>query len=398
MGERRPFVVVGAGIGGLTAALALAAKGFRIVVVERAAELSEIGAGIQLAPNAGRVLAGLGLDKAIAAAAIEPQSIDVMAGRSGTWLVSIPGATFRTKYGFPYRVIHRADLQRILVAAAARIRIKTELGTQVESFVPQPGGVMVRLRKATSMDVVSAEALIAADGVWSSLRDKIPGAATPASTGRTAWRSTIPADTAHDIMPIDRVGLWLGSGAHLVHYPVAQGAAVNVVAIIEEPWEKKGWTTAGDPAELAARFANWSVQARRIVAAAVAWQKFAVVTVDPSAAWQDDRLVLLGDAAHAMRPFLAQGAAMAIEDAAVLAERLAAIGDTPAALRAYVAERQPRVAKIAAASTRTGDRFHMSGVMGLGRNLVLRYAGAKLIERDSDAIYRWQPGATAPSA
>jgi salicylate hydroxylase len=398
MGERRPFVIVGAGIGGLTTALALAGKGFRVVLVERAAEFSEIGAGIQLAPNAGRVLAGLGLDRAIGDAAIEPAAIDVMDGRGARRLTSIPGSTFRATYGFPYRVIHRADLQRILVAASDRIRIRTELGAAVESFVPQSGTLLVRIRKAAGMEVVPAEAVIAADGVWSSFRGRIPGAASAVPTGRTAWRAIIPADVAHDLMPVDRVRLWLGSRAHLVHYPVAQGAAVNVVAIIEETWDRKGWSAAGDAAELAARFAGWSAAARRIIAAPVAWQKYAIVAVDPSRPWGDDRLVLLGDAAHAMPPFLAQGAAMAIEDAAVIAEKLASNPDTPAALQAYVAERRPRVAEIAAASARTGERFHMRGLAGIARNLALRFAGERLIQRDSEAIYRWQPGRPAPSS
>jgi len=149
MGERRPVVIAGAGIGGLTAAMALAARGFHVVVVERTAELSEIGAGIQIAPNAGRVLAGLGLDGAVAAAAVEPEAIDVNSGRSGRRLTSIPGALFRDLYGLPYRVIHRADLQSILVAAANRIRIRLELGATIDSFIPQGGAVLVRIRKAS---------------------------------------------------------------------------------------------------------------------------------------------------------------------------------------------------------------------------------------------------------
>src|SRR5260221_7715162 len=163
MGERRTIVIAGAGIGGLTAALALAGKGFLVVVVERSPQLSEIGAGIQLAPNAGRILADLGLDNAIAAAAIEPAAIDVMDGRSGRRLTSVPGERFRARYGFPYRVIHRADLQTILVAAANRIRIRIELGATVDGFITQPGALLVRIRKAAGGEVVSAAAVIAAD-------------------------------------------------------------------------------------------------------------------------------------------------------------------------------------------------------------------------------------------
>jgi salicylate hydroxylase len=396
MGERRPFVVVGAGIGGLTAALALATKGFHVVVVERAAELSEIGAGVQLGPNAGRVLAALGLDKAVAAAATEPAAIDVMNGRTGTRLTSIAGSTLASTYGFPYRVIHRADLQSILASAANLIRIRFELGATVEGFAVQAGALLVRVRKPSGSDLVTADGIIAADGVWSSLRENIPGAAAPRPTGRTAWRAIIPADVAHDIVAADRVGLWLGPRAHLVHYPVAQGAAVNLVAIVEESWDRKGWSAAGDRRELKAKFSRWSAAAQRIIAAPVAWQKFAIVAIDPTRPWRDDRLVLLGDAAHAMPPFLAQGAAMAIEDAAVLANAIAANSDPATAFAAYVAERQPRVAEIAAASQRAGDRFHLSGLMAVGRNAVLRLVGERIVRRQNEAIYRWE--APAPGS
>jgi salicylate hydroxylase len=389
VGERRPFVIAGAGIGGLTTAVALAAKGFRAVVVERATELSEIGAGIQLAPNAGRVLAALGLENAIAAAAIEPAAIDVVAGRTARVLTSIPSAAFRERYGFPYRVIHRADLQRILLAATDRIRIRKEMGATVESTAGQSGSLLVRIRKPTGAEVVPAEAVIAADGVWSSHRGSISGVAATA-TGRTAWRAIVPADVARDLVPIDRVGLWIGPAAHLVHYPVAQGAAVNLVAIMGETWGGKGWTAPGDPAELLPGFSRWSGRARAILAAPVAWQKFAIVTVDPAAPWLGERTVLLGDAAHAMLPFLAQGAAMAIEDAAVLADALAADRDTPAALRAYVAERRPRVTAIAAASERQGRLFHLRGVAAAARNLVLGIAGERAVLGRADPIYRWQ--------
>jgi salicylate hydroxylase len=192
-------------------------------------------------------------------------------------------------------------------------------------------------------------------------------------------------------MPIDRVCLWLGRRAHLVHYPVAQGAELNVVAIVEEDWRSEEWSSPGEAADIGARFAGWTAPARAIVAAAPLWQKFAVATVDPSAAWRDDRVLLIGDAAHAMPPFLAQGAATAIEDAAALADALSATGDTVAALSAYVAARRRRVIAVAAASRRAGARFHMSGVMAMARNAALKVAGERLILRESDAIYQASP-------
>jgi salicylate hydroxylase len=392
--ERRPFVIAGAGIGGLTAALALAAKGFRIILVERAAALSEIGAGIQLAPNAGRVLAALGLDEAIAAAAVEPASIEIIDGRKDRPLTSIRSVAFRGRYGFPYRVIHRADLQKLLAAAADRIGVGTILGATIEDVVSRPNELVVRIRKGSADEVMPAEAVVAADGVWSSARGRIPGAAAPAPTGRTAWRAIIPADVANRSLPLDRVGLWLGPDAHLVHYPVAGGAAISMVAIVEENWTAPGWSAAGDRGNLAARFSDWSRRAREAIAAAPAWQKFAIMAVDPTRPWLDGRLVLLGDAAHAMPPFLAQGAAMAIEDATVLADALAAAPDTASGLRAYVAARQPRTAAVAEASRKAGKRFHLRGLAAAARNIVLGVAGERLALRQNDAIYRWQPNSS----
>ncbi|MEX0852905.1 MAG: FAD-dependent monooxygenase [Bauldia sp.] len=391
MGERLPILIAGAGIGGLTAALAINARGLSVIVCERAEKLSEIGAGIQIAPNAGRVLAALGLDKTLAAAAIEPKSIDVLDGASGRTLTSIPPGQFRARYGFPYRVIHRADLQSILAKAAARAGIRIDFGATVEGTITQPNGLLVRLRKVSGGDVVSAAAIIGADGVWSSLREMIPGAAQPMATGRTAWRAIISTDIARDLVPTDRVGLWLGPDAHLVHYPVAQGAAVNLVAIIREAWERPGWSAPGNAIELGARFAAWSAKARALIAAPISWQKFALLALDPAAAWVSDRLALVGDAAHAMTPFLAQGAAMAIEDGWVLAEALYGAPDIPAALLAYAEVRRPRVARVAAAVAVAGDRYHYGSAKALARNAALRLAGPRLILGPHDWIYGWQP-------
>ena len=393
-GERRVVIIVGAGIAGLTAALALSAAGFRVFIVERADHLSEVGAGIQLSPNAGRVLAGLGLDAALAAASIEPEAIEIRSGISGRLLAALPIGAFRRRYDFPYRVIHRADLQSILAEAVAADRaITLECAATVSEYLKQSDGLLVRIATPHGIDVVPAVAIIAADGVWSLFRQRIAGSAEPQPTGRTAWRALISADVARDLVALDRTGLWLGPDAHLVHYPVARGAAVNVVAIVEERWEKPGWNAVGDRNEITRRFGGWSAAARRLLAAPISWQKFAITRIDPSGPWTDGRLALLGDAAHAMTPFLAQGAAMAIEDAAVLANRLRSAADVPAALQAYEAERKERVAKVAAAAAEVGEQYHYRGVMAFARDAALRLAGERLILERNDWIYRWQPSA-----
>jgi salicylate hydroxylase len=398
VGDRLTVVIAGAGIGGLTAALALAARGFKAIIAERTTELSELGAGIQLAPNAGRILAGLGLDAAIAEAASEPVAIDILEASHGRLIVSIPTQRFRDRYGFPYRVIHRADLQKILVAAVqANPAITLRLGATVGTFVAQTGGYLVRVSRDGGQDVVSAAAVIGADGLWSTLRDRIPGAAVAEATGRTAWRGLIPLDSAPPTLAQDRVALWLGPNAHLVHYPVARGAAVNVVAIVEEDWTRRGWSGAGDPRWLAKRFATWPEPARAIVAAPISWRKWAVTTLDPGGPWVNGPVALLGDAAHAMAPFIAQGAAMAIEDAAVLADVLADARDVPAALKSYALQRKARVVAVARAAARAGAIYHWRPPLAAIRNLVLRLTGPLPILAANDWIYRWR-GEPVPDA
>ena len=392
MGERQTIVIAGAGIGGLTAALSLAARGFKVLIAERTGELSELGAGIQLAPNAGRVLAGLGLDAAIAEASLEPVAIDVYDALGGRPIVSIPTKRFRDRYGFPYRVIHRADLQKILVdAVKANPAITLRMGATVGDFVAQAGGYLVRVSRSGGQDVVSAAAVIGADGLWSTLRDRIPGAGVAEATGRTAWRGLIPADSVPSAIAVDRLTLWLGPDAHLVHYPVARGAAVNVVAIIEEDWTRPGWSNAGDPKWLAKRFAAWPEPARAIIAGPISWRKWAVTTIDASKPWVNGPLALLGDAAHAMGPFIAQGAAMAIEDAAVLADALAEAHDAASALKSYALRRKPRVMAAARAAARVGAIYHWRPPLAAIRNAVLRLAGPFLILAVNDWIYRWNP-------
>ena len=392
MGDRRTIVVVGAGIAGLTAALTLAGAGFAVVLCERAPKLSEIGAGIQLSPNAGRILDRLGLGRMLAAAATEPAAIDVLDGRAGRLITSIATSTFKRRHGFPYRVIHRADLQSVLARAVSRTpAIRLELGTTFHSQLAKADQVLVRIRGADGGEVVTAAGVIGADGVWSGLRGSIAGAATPVATGRTAWRAIVPADAAGDAIATDRTTLWLGPEAHVVTYPVAQGAAINIVAIVAERWEKQGWSAPGDRASLLARFEHWSAQARAVLATPISWQKFALLTVDPAAAWVAKRLALIGDSAHAMAPYIAQGAAMAIEDAAVLADCMYGSDDIAGALLAYQRARQERVVRVAETARRTGERYHQRGVSALARNAALWLAGPRLVLRETDWIYRWQP-------
>jgi salicylate hydroxylase len=388
---RHTIIVAGAGMAGLTASLALAHRGFPVLLCERSRQLAEFGAGLQITPNAGHVLAGLGIGDALAKAASEPAAIDVRAAATGRMITSTSLADFPRRYGLPYRSFHRVELQRILAAAvAAERRIDFRLGTTVAGFVREADGVIVRLERGGTTELKEAAALIGADGVWSSIRAAIGGRAARPS-GRTAWRATIPADKAPAVVAGNRIGLWLGPDAHLVHYPVRGGKTVNIVAIIEEPWVGEGWSEPGNPGDVAAAFAKWSAEARAIIAAPTEWRKWALVAVNATGPWVKDRTALIGDAAHAMLPFLAQGAAMAIEDAAVLADKLAKESDVSTALRAYEAERQPRVARLAGAARQTGDYYHFGSLAAAARDLALSVAGPRLVLAKNDWIYRWRP-------
>ncbi len=395
MVERPVLVIVGAGIAGLTAALTVAEAGFDAVVVERSAELLVIGAGIQLSPNAGRVLRALGLDAALDEVATRPTAIAVRNGVSGHLTTTLPAAAFEQRYGFPYRVIHRADLQAVLVAAVERHpHARLVLGAEIADVLPRDDGLYVRIRRAEGSEIVSAAGLLGADGVWSETRGRIANASAARPTGRTAWRTVIPIDDTPSGTPADRVGLFLGPDAHVVVYPVARGAALNVVAIVEEPFDKHGWATHANPHRAAERFNGWCIDIRSLVNAPTPWQKFAMHVVDPTGPWVSGRIALIGDAAHAMVPFLAQGGAMAIEDAAVLGRSLAAHpDDVPAAFAAYEAARKPRVSRLWKAAFRTGEHYHLTGLMAAARDLVLKAIGERFLIARNDWIYRWSPDA-----
>lgn len=391
MAERRNIVIAGAGIGGLTAALTLAARNFHVIVCERSEKLSEVGAGIQLSPNAGRVLASLGLDKKIAAVASEPTFIDIRSGQSGRMVTSIPMAPIGERYGFPWRVIARAGLQAVLAEAVMEnSNIELRLGTKVTDFIDGTDELLLGTETNKGRTIQLAAALIAADGVHSELREKIPGASIARPIGRTAWRATLPARSIEHVIPAIRTGLWLGPEAHLVHYPIASGRTINIVATVAENWKGVGWSEPGDHYWLAENFADWAAAAQRIIAAPAGWLKWALLGVDATGSWVADRVALLGDAAHAMPPFLAQGAAMAIEDAAVLAECFSRETDIATALRSYEAARRPRAARVSKAALETGRYYHFGQPLAAIRNTALRAAGSRLTVAKNDWIYGWK--------
>ncbi len=387
-------MIAGAGIGGLTCALALIRRGFRAAVLEQAEALEPVGSGIQLSPNATRILIDLGLGERLAPAVVAPQEIRVLRSHNAREIVRATigaGAAFR--YGAPYWVVHRGDLQAALLE---RLQASADgalhLGRRVEDFAVHAHGVTVETRTPAGTRDEHGMALIGADGLWSRIRGRIENDAPPQFCGRTAWRATVSAD----LVPLEFrepiTWLWLGSEAHLVHYPVRAGAAVNIVAIVRDDWQSPGWSEPGGSADLLARFSGWAAEPRALMAIPDSWAKWALFERPALRAWTAGPVTLLGDAAHPILPFLAQGGAMAIEDAAVLADCLAHWPDRPAlAFDRYQGLRRSRTQRVAQESHFNGVIYHLRGPAAVVRNFVLgRLSDEKLLRR-YDWLYDWRP-------
>lgn len=391
----RTIVIAGAGIGGLTASLTLAARGFRVILLEKADRLEEAGAGLQLSPNASRVLIGLGLHAALSARAVTPAHIRIMSTASGEVIRLPVGEAASARAGAPYWVIHRADLQAALLAqVAANPAIALRLGCAFSRASRDNAGITVHYTRSGEQFSESADALIGADGVWSTVRQQIFPAVQPAFSRSIAWRGTIDASKASPAHVRD-VQLWMGSNAHVVAYPISGGQRINVVAIIKGDWHQTGWSAPGDSHELTSQFSGrWPGGLAAMIGAVPEWRRWALFTMPDGGAWHQGAVALLGDAAHAMLPFAAQGAGMAIEDAAALAACLGDAGDDPAAIPAALARyqtlRQPRVSRVQRTARQSGQIYHLGGPIALARDLVMKALGARRLQARQDWIYDWR--------
>jgi salicylate hydroxylase len=400
-----PIIIAGAGIAGLSAALAVAGRGRKVLVLEKAPDLAEIGAGIQLSPNASRHLQRWGVLERLRGSAPMPEAIIIRRARDAQVVARLPLANAEKRWGAPYLVAHRADVQQALRAAVADISaIELRLGIAVAGFAADGDKVavggkhgMVRLR----FDGVG---LIGADGLWSDVRERLalPGDSPPQAAGRTAWRATIPSGDLPDEFAAPEVNLWLGRRAHLVHYPLRGGSCVNVVAIAEdrEAGRTSGdfWNAQRDTTPLHNAFARWHPRARALLSTDTEWRSWPLYDRPPLASWSAGCVTLAGDAAHPMLPFLAQGAAQAIEDAAALEQALSANNDVAAAFADYEASRTARTARIQAASRRQGDIYHMAEPAALARDITMRLLGAERMLARQDWIYGSEPAASQSSA
>ena len=386
---RQPILIAGGGIGGLVLALALAKRNHPSVVLERSREFAPLGAGIQIGPNGMRVLQALGAAEALRPYAGMPEAIVVHTGSRGRVLTRLPlGSWIANRHGAPYWVAHRGDLQRVLldmVVADPRIVIRT--GFDVVSVSETATGV-------TATDPTGAtaigRALIGADGLWSMVRQSFPDMPAPAFAGATATRTVIPATQAGRLA-IPAVGLWLNPQTHVVHYPVRGGSEIAVVVIAREAWQGRAWDAEADAAPLLAHLDPFDSSLTDVLGGVTTWRKWALHRLPPLPAWTNGRVALLGDAAHPMLPYLAQGGALAMEDAIVLADCLCVSEDTSGSLNTYASLRRQRAERVQAASVRQGRIYQLAPPLSHARDTVFRVAPAAHLMARLDWLYDWHP-------
>jgi salicylate hydroxylase len=387
-------ILIGAGIGGLTAALALGRLGVSVTVLERSPVLGEVGAGVQLGPNATRILFDLGLEAALRDAAFAPEAAEIRSGRTGALRLRNPlGAKALDRWGAPYLQIHRADLQKALVAAVqAAPAVGLRLGADVLDHRQDDTGVDIILKTG---ETIRGDVAIGCDGLRSCVREQLFGQDAATFTGQVAWRAVVPTERLPTGLIPPIAAVWTGAGKHCVHYFVTSGRAVNFVGVVARDWRIESWSEIGARAELIADFAGWPEPVEAICRAAESPFRWALYDRPPLARWSVGRVGLLGDACHPMLPFLAQGAAMAIEDAAVLARQVASTPDVSAALSAYEALRKPRTSRVQAASRFNARLFHLPDPVG---GVAFAAAGAvdRITPGGAAARFDWLYGYMAP--
>jgi 2-polyprenyl-6-methoxyphenol hydroxylase-like FAD-dependent oxidoreductase len=381
-------LIVGGGIGGLAASIALARRGMTCQILERSNFAEETGAGIQLGPNATRALRALGALDAIGGYAFRPEAIVIHDGITGRKLTAMPlGAAAEERYGAPYLTLRRADLHAGLRAAlAGETGAALRTGFDVSAIDARGDGVVAR---AADGSEANGACLIGADGIWSALRPRISPTANLRFAGATAWRTQIPRATLPARFAEPVVGLWIGPRAHLVHYPVGGGADLNIVAVTMGGSGRQGWSEPRDAASLLPSFAPWTSEAKSLVERADAWRGWSLYRLTGLERWSAGPLTLLGDAAHPVLPYLAQGAALAIEDGLALAACLASAPDDPAsAFRRYEDLRRPRATRVQRASRSFGFLYHLGGPLAAARNFILALRREETALRRFDWLYR----------
>ncbi len=375
------ILIAGAGIGGLAAALACARGGCQVTVVEAAAHLGEAGAGIQLGPNAMHVLAGWGLAQAVQEVASKPEAIVIADANSGKPISRmLLGGAVQARYGQPYLSLHRADLHALLLHAARQAGVAVHTNQSLQKYehsaqwISQLGGDFIE----------KYDALIGADGLWSKVRSQMLTDGSPRATGHAAYRTLVPASSLPQAQRTPHVRLWWARDVHVVSYPVRSGALWNLVVLAESAQSNEhGWDLSASSEQVIQLFKQTAPELQNLLQAGhtAGWKRWNLFDRAPLAAAQmaRGRVALLGDAAHPMLPYLAQGAAMAIEDAAAIARALKTHSNAPQALQIYAQSRASRNARVVRTAHRNGRIFHLSGPMAAARNAVLTLQGTQTL-------------------
>lgn len=358
-GLQGPVLIAGGGIGGISAGLALARRGFDVRIFEKTPEIREVGAGIQISPNGMRVLYELGLEAPINATACRTDRKIVGLGLTGEMFEQyFNGPEILEQYGYPYSTIHRADLfQALLDGLRQTDPDALRLGSEVVAAAQSEDGVTLTLADGTTAE---GAVLIAADGVHSRIRDSLIGDGRPSFTGILAWRGVLPMERVPEHMRTADALNWIGPFGHIVNYPLRGGELMNIASYIErDDWQVESWTESGSHEEYLNDFATWHEDIHALIRGVIEPFKWALLVREPLESWTTGRITLLGDAAHPTLPFLAQGANMTLEDSFVLARALEAYGDSPAeALLRYEAARRERANLMVTRSAANTARYH----------------------------------------
>jgi salicylate hydroxylase len=358
MAHRLRILIVGAGIGGLAAALALLRKGFDVEVIERAPELTEAGAGLHCSPNGSRVLIALGLEDAMARVAVKQSDRSIRLWNTGqSWHFPHHGASSTGRYGAPYLLMHRGDLHAMLVNAVRAAKGDAiHVNATCIDFTQTGRGVELLLKDGSR---VRGDALIGADGVKSTVRNNLFGNDNPKFTGRIAWRGLVPINRLPEHLRVHTSTNWIGPNGSITTYPVHMGELMNFVALVNrDDWQVESWTEVGTREECAHDLRGWHEDAQSIIQKIDVPYKWGLFLREPLTCWTVGRTSLLGDACHAMLPYLGQGANMAIEDAMSLARSLEAHDDVDVALKVYEQVRSPRTCRVVEQSWQQGERVN----------------------------------------
>jgi len=377
--------IVGAGIGGLVAALALKKRGHKPIIYEKTESLSELGAGIQLSPNANKVLEYLGVMEELQADVYEPEAFQFVHYRTGKILAqqTLKNSSLKI-YGSPNYDVHRADLQKALLKVINKEEIQIEKNSEILDLYEEANSAFIRTKES----VIESDAVIGADGIHSIVRKKLWGEDQARYTGNVAWRMLVPIKEISSEFLQQNTKVWLGPKKHFVQYLVKGGKFLNCVCLVEQNhWMNEDWSEKGDISELKNIYSDWHPEIQEILESTNpdCLYKWGLHDRAPLNKWSKGRFSLLGDAAHPMLPFVAQGAAMAIEDGIVLASSLSSFDNVELGLYDYENKRKYRTAKAQRTAIRNATIFHLSDFFAIFRNLVMKF----FIKKIMDGFYKY---------